>query len=302
MSFDGNVFYEGGGKPKTGRGYMDKMLGDNLGDTKAKSYFISSSYPEVMGFVLPQTVAELRDSPLLAATVLQLTSTAKSMQVSREGSTLVLSLRIPEPYIAYAKKLDLDRIANRGSKDPGTEELIAAYSRVRRLDWDRQVELWLDLEKGCAIKGRKDFNPEGKLIQTIECEDFRYTHKGNLWLPWKCTVKSYVKNPHLLDVFTDDPERTDTIELQEVTFQPREDISFVLDYGPGTLVTDRSTEAAAAAPSGSVTYTVPAEKNELREAANAVRVTSPVKVIFISVNLIVAAGLIYLLLRRRFRR
>src|SRR5260370_322120 len=182
MSFDGSVFYSGT-KRKAGHPSLVKLLGENPGDPYAKNTFIPSAYLDAVGFGVPQTAPQWKDSSLVS-TVLQLISTGKVMNVSTEGSTLMLSVRIPEPYVAMAKKHDLETLATEGSpKSAGNDQMFAAYRRLRELDWYRKVELWLDLEKGGAIKRRKDSNPEGKLIQTVEFQDFLNTHKANLSLP-----------------------------------------------------------------------------------------------------------------------
>jgi RNA polymerase sigma factor (sigma-70 family) len=230
MSFDGSTFYLGN------KSHVLKLLGANPGDPKAKDIYLPSPYFDAVGFGLPETAAQWKENPATVSTVLQLVSTGKVMGVSTDGPTLKLTLKIPEPYVEKARKLDLDAMAK--GNPLNSAQFVAAYLRVRELDWYRQVELWLDPEKGYAIKRRKDSNPEGKLIQSIDCDDFRYMRRGKLWLPWKCTVKSYLESPPFLKGFRNNPQRIDEIEVQDLTFEPRADVSFSLDYGIGTRVND----------------------------------------------------------------
>ena len=227
------------------------------------------------------------------------------MDLSTEGSTLTLILRIPEPYVTAARRLDLDQLSGQmqqgGAKEADIKYLIDSYRRVRSLDWFRQVEIWLDTEKGFALRRRKDSNPNGRVIQTIECRDFQYTKRAHLWLPWKCAVTTYVKSPELFIAFTDEPNETDRIELHEVTFDPRKDVSFKLNYGTGTLVTDRSTKAARASWLDGKSYVIPAGKGELREASIRAQ-AERWRPTFLVLNIIVLLVLVLVLWYRARRR
>lgn len=293
MAFDGSVFYIGN-NGRQGQPLVLKMLGDNSEDPQTKYVYIDCDYLDAAGFKLPSTVREWKNSQL-QSTVLELVSTGTIVDQSTVGAILSLKLRIPEPAIVNAKRLNLDVLADEmlqgGSTHAQVEQSIEAYRRVRALGWDRQVELELDMEKGFALRRRVDTNPEGKRIQTIECNDFEYTEQAALWLPRKCTVKTYVKSPELLNVFTDDANRTDSIELAEIGFQKREDVAFELDYGAGTLVSDRSSTAAKESPAGEVAYTAPAEGDALREAANKARL-GRWRGYFIVINVVVFVALV----------
>jgi hypothetical protein len=271
MSFDGKIFYLGSSS-KGNATLLTKMLGENPDDPQTVNTYIKCQYLDAIGYVFSQTVRQLKASTPASSAVMQLASEGKITSVSTEGTLLRLTLQIPEPYVVAAKALDLDELAKQrqqqlSSKPAEIEQYIAAYRRVRSLDWIRNVELWLDMDKGYALTRRKDTNPDGRLIQTIECEDFKHTEHGNLWLPQHCTVKTYVKLPELLNVFTDKPNETDRIKLQEITFQPQKDISFKLVYGTGTLVTDRSTKEAKASKFGGLSHMVPADNESIRKAA-----------------------------------
>jgi len=298
MAFDGTVFYLGH-TGKVGAPRLLKMLGDNAEDPQARNTFTSCPYLDAAGFSLPRTVRQWKESTLVS-TVLQMTSVGTITDLSTEGSTLALILRIREPYVTAAKQLDLDQLSRQmqqgGATEADIKNRIKSYRRVISLDWFRQVEIWLDTEKGFALRRRKDSNPEGRVIQTIECRHFRYTKRANLWLPWKCTVTTYVKSPELFMAFTDEPNETDRIELHELTFKPRKDVTFKLDYGTGTLVTDRSTKAAKASRFGGTSYVIPSGKENLRAQAGHWRS------IFFALNFIVLLVLVLVLLYRGRRR
>jgi len=160
----------------------------------------------------------------------------------------------------------------------------------------RKVELWLDPAKGYALKRRVDSTPDGKLIQTIECENFESTGRGQLWIPRTSRIRTFLKLPDELDGFAEEAVRTDTVTLTSFSFDPRKDVSFVISYGPGAFITDRSTAAAGTAPEGKVTFIEPADVNALREAANRAR---PRLSVIVFINVFVLFVLVGVVLWRR---
>ena len=84
------------------------------------------------------------------------------------------------------------------------------------------------------------------MIKSTSCEDFKSYVGSKVWLPQKCVMKCYVSMPEILTGFTEYPCQIHTITLNAAAFDeaPPSDVSFRLDFGPGTVMSDRSTIAA----------------------------------------------------------
>jgi len=297
-AFDGKVFYygsiNGDGSPM-----LTRLLGEIPEDPLAKYYPAGCASLLVMGIDLPTTVSGWKNFSLTSS-LLKLTNDAESLSIEDGGNSLLkLTVQIPEPVVVNAKSLDLEEFesCSRDSTDAATlERIVQRYQNLRSMNLLRKVELWLDPAKGYALKRRVDSTPDGKLIQTIECENFESTGRGQLWIPRTSRIRTFLKLPDELDGFAEEAVRTDTVTLTSFSFDPRKDVSFVISYGPGAFITDRSTAAAGTAPEGKVTFIEPADVNALREAANRAR---PRLSVIVFINVFVLFVLVGVVLWRR---
>jgi hypothetical protein len=173
--------------------------------------------------------------------------------------------------VADAQTTDLDLEATRmlqtGSSELEVRARIEAIKQLRSSGRKRRVDLWLDPHRGYGLIRRVESTEEGKVICKVAADAWEQFGNDKTWLPRTCTIRTYVADPYMLKGFADAPERTDSIELQDVTFGPARDISFALDYGPGTWIEDRSSEAAKASKSGQLSYIQADSLSKLRDAA-----------------------------------
>jgi hypothetical protein len=276
-SFDGKVFYTGSAAAPNGKlTVIGKWLGENLDDPRAERRPTGFPYLEAVGFSLPRTIAAWK-SALFESEIVHLTSPASAHLTIEPGEVLKLRFQIPEPAHLNAQTVDLDQMAQDMKRNGATAETVASavdrFKRLRSEEAPRRVEMWLDPKLGYALIYRVDSTFEGKRIRTIDCSDFKFTGRASLWLPQKCVIKIYVKNMMQLFGFTDVPTETRTFGLEQVSFEPRADVTFALDCQPGTAIFDRSVVAARTAPSGQLNYIAPSTNVALRDSARGVRTT-----------------------------
>jgi hypothetical protein len=271
MSYDGHTFYDGVSRKK-GTSIVTRYLGDNPGDQVAAMRRVDVPYLEAAGFVLPATIGEWK-APALDSAVLRCAAIGRLTKTLVEGSILRLQFEIPEPVVSYAQRVDLDAMASRsgGIARPNVKAQIEALRRARTLDPMRRVEFWLFSNKGYCVSRREDRTRDGRLIETIDCDDFALFGDSSVWLPRHCLRQGYVRAPQVLGAFSQAPVSKTDIQLQELSHARPEGISFKLAYGSGSAVVERSTLAAKQSPQGQISYLEPEDAKALRDAANQVK-------------------------------
>lgn len=241
MAFDGKVFSLGSRTTQPG---LSRFLGENPGDGMARNVQVTEPYLEAIGFPLPLTVADWKSSRM-ESFLLSSLKAGRLLKVSQNGDTLQLELEVPDPEIVFARELDLIQMAtNLGPTDPNTPQWIQAYRELGTQKAVRLTKVTLDRTKGWAILRREDRTPDGKLIRTIECSELASFEQEGLWLPKSCTIREFVKRKALLKDFTDEPYTTRKLTLSNFSRNIPADVTFTLDLGPGTLITERSTRAS----------------------------------------------------------
>ena len=270
LAYDGDVFYHGSA---TGDGYpvLHKFLGVNEDDERAARFRVSFRYLEAAGFHLPEYISGWKNA-VVTSNVLRLADIAESIEQKSVQSMLQVRFLIPEPAVEAAKKVNLDELATQmGMADPGTVAKAARrYQWLRSQNLKRSIEFTLDPAKGYAVTRRVDRTGDGKLIQEMVAENFRSTGIADLWLPGRCTTRKYLRDAAKLEGFTSNPD-TIVLTLEDMSFEKRRNMDFTVSYGPGSMVADRSTEAAMASPDGQVDYIVPADSATLRGISRSVR-------------------------------
>ena len=230
-SFDGHIYYHG--NPDASPRSLTRYLGENPDEQEAESIGFQVPYLDSVGYWLPKYIAEWRTAAFDSA-ILKGLRDGKLLKLTEDSSTLTLEMEVPDPSVLYARKIDWDRIAKVGNQ----QAVADRYRKLSQLDPMRRVVFKLDRDKGYALVRQEDRTPAGKLIQTIDCEDFEYFPKAQLWLPRTCVTRGFANI--FLNEFTDEPAFTTTVKLDEISFVKPEDVSFKIDYGPGSSVIDLS--------------------------------------------------------------
>lgn len=308
IAYDGHTYYLGknskGGSPS-----IKTMLGDNPDSPYAWQHVTKTClYLEAAGYRLPRKVAQWEEGATLTSIVLDYLQAGdvNHIEIIDEGgaSLLAVSVTIPDPVVFDAQTMDLDLIAKEmrqnGSSRAEIEERIDKLLQLRNSGRKRRVDLWLWPDKDYSLVRRVESTLDGKKIYEVEAADFKTFGKASVWLPRNGTIKTFVRNARLATDFLSEPNRTDLIHLDRVSFQPRDDIPFKLNYGPRTFIVDRSSEAARSSPSGEINYIEPASLDELREAANAQRPRSSWRWLLVA-NVILVVLLLVGLAIYRFR-
>lgn len=301
ISYDGRVFYLG----KNSKGATPSiitMIGDNPENPQVwQNYTKTCLYLEAAGFQLPRKVAQWKGGRLTSIVLDDLSAgVVKGTEIDKGDNSLVLKLEIPDAAVFDAQKTNLDLLtkemkqSNTDAKE--IQQQIAEVKALRTSGRRRLVELRLDPKRNYALVRRIESTPDGKPIYDIAAHNFEQFIEQGIWLPKNATIKTYVRDTQLVKGFENEPNRIDVIELQNVSFQRRSDVSFELNYGPGTDLTDRSSLASKSAPKGELNYRVPGSLADLRHAAT----TQRRRQWFITINVALLVLLIALLVRKHF--
>ncbi|WP_010585806.1 M56 family metallopeptidase [Schlesneria paludicola] len=250
-AFDGQVFYLG--SPGLGRGHVTKFLGENRDSKEAQTLTVHVYYLEAAGFQLPRSFADWRTSTL-DSSILKAAAEGKINKLTEEGSILTLEMEVPDQTVLIARKIDLEAM-KREAETRGSQlfkdnqfKLIDLYRKVAAREPWRKTVIKLDRQKGYALRHQTDETLDGKRIQTIDCEEFEHFPQQQIWLPRRCIERDYTRSPFFLQDFTDEPELTTQIKLDSIAFTKPDEVSFKIDYGPGSRVTDRSRPTAEPIP------------------------------------------------------
>jgi len=187
--------------------------------------------------------------------------------------------------VVRAKATDLQRERESLEGGRNSAEFIKthmdALQRMQTLLPRRTVVFTLDPQRSYGVLDRNDFTPDGHCILRVECERWSYFERGSIWLPKKC-VESYFTDRFSLTQFSDKPRLQIILELETIEFGSPTNARFALDYNrPGSVVIDRTTPEARQRKRHEVAYTVSANGNLLRDAANvALRDVSRGRVLF----------------------
>jgi hypothetical protein len=303
-TYDGNTYYLGknseGGRPS-----IRTMLGDNPDSPQAWQNFTKTClYLEAAGYRLPRKVAEWKGGKLTSV-VLECLMEGEVDRVTTDPATslLLVSVRIPDPAALNAKTIDLDLRADEMKQNLSSpaeiKQRIGELSRLRTSDRKRRVELWLNPGKGYSLVHRVESTLEGKVIYEIEATDLKQFGKAGVWLPENGTIKTFVRDTEFATGFQSQPDRTDVVHLEHVSFEPRKDISFVLDYGSGTTIVDGSSKEAKSSPSGQIVYEKPGSLKDLRHAAESNQSRRWVLVINVILVVLLAVGVAIRRIRSR---
>jgi hypothetical protein len=291
-AYDGKVFYLGT-IDKNGTPRVFTFLGDNPQGKDSRMSIEQVAYLRAAGFLLPETIPEWT-AGAVKSLALQYAQEGRLANVTVGKTHVTLRLDIPDQAILSAKRTDIDSMIKQlGLRDESTKRQFSdAYQKMRALDPIRRVELTLAADKGYALERRSEYTADRKLIQTTENADFERIGATQLWLPRSCAVRGFVKSTLLYNEFSQQPYDTVEHKLLSFSFEVPSDVSFKLAYPPGSVVFDRSSKAAKESTKGKVIYQVPANGDELRAAAEAVRPGWRRSTVLLTVNAIVLLSLL----------
>jgi hypothetical protein len=269
MAFDGTTFFVGSLR-KNGRSSVVKLLGDNPRGAGVETIAVRSPFLDAAGISVPSTPLAWRSSSIEALPLFY-QRTGSVLDVSSDNQGLMVQFEIPDPAVLAARKLDLDREAKNlqagGSSADDVRQTLEAYQHIRSLEPVRRIQVRMDPDRHFAVTNREERTADGKLIQTFEAEDFAYYDSRDLWMPAKCIMRQYLSAPSLLRGFTAEPYLTVQFHLIELSFEKRDEISFELQYGPGSTVTDHSVAVPATGSQVGATHIVPAAADSRGDAA-----------------------------------
>ncbi len=159
----------------------------------------------------------------------------------------------------------------------------------------------LDPERGYTLRRRMVWYESGQLEARIDCLDLIKLENPDHWLPRRIEIERY--HPK---AFPDRPLIEETITVTEMHNDPIPPEQFVLTYTePGTRVADGTLPGADSQPSGRVSYTVPANPEDLDEVIRTA-IEGPkgrrTPWFVLGANLVILAVVVtFLLLRRRWK-
>lgn len=271
FSFDGEFFYTG--RPDSGEGQptlnkypVANPLPDQLGVN-----FLGNEYFVACGYRLPTGVSDFQSSLAKSEVLAMLASGADMLETSTanvNGQPLLrVALRTENPLQRQAAAIDLSKYEQELRRGPADEKSIQAelqgVKKLRDLPPYHVYAFFLDPEMEYTVRQREARYPGGRLLLRGVCEDFEQIQGRKLWLPRKCTTK-YFADRRLPGMAFDEALRVEVINVTEISLNAVPDERFALRYlKPGTYVTDRSLPEASSAKDGAVSYTVPANPEDL---------------------------------------
>lgn len=141
-------------------------------------------------------------------------------------------------------------VADDGYRLAATTELIHGCACLV-LEKAGHDKVWLDVEKGYAVRRRERCNPDtGTLVARVDCFDFRCYHSDGaiIWLPWRIETVRF--NQPADGVAASGKYTTDVTQVTALTVNDVSDDVFVFIPPPGTLIQDRDTGRYTQIPGG----------------------------------------------------
>jgi hypothetical protein len=240
ISFDLNNIYSGNKLTHMKREGSDPLititpLDDHL-RTHPEHYALRTEFLERAGFALPERYRELRLPP-------------KSRVLSLiDGGARVTS--VVDDKAAGAAKIVIE---------------LATKDRIHRFT--------LDPSRRFAVLREEELTSAGKLVVRTECEGFVALAGAEVHLPTTIRV-SHFNWYSAPEKFSDAPLIVTTYTTSNLSHDPIAPGEFILTpkyLEPGTVVGDGSLPEAAKLPGGRVTYVVPADPSDLKDAIEAAK-------------------------------
>lgn len=267
-AFDGEIFYFG--EPEVLGGVMEparlgKYLVNDETDPDHWRRLFEFPYLDGASFYAPVSIAEVKAFSSIEPLLLRYLKENDSTKVKKVGENLQVTVRITDPEVVRAQKVDLDRQRQLLEAGPNSSEAVAKQIEHLKVLQDmtpkRTVKFVLDPKRGYGVIERENWNAVGHRTVRIQSDKWKYYKPEGIWLPSRCDILYYED--------ASDKVRTKfTCELKQIEFSPRTNVQFALDYRKaGTLIRDRTTPEARTNTYHEVTYTVAADGMLLRDAA-----------------------------------
>jgi hypothetical protein len=229
-SFDGKSCYGGNG-PKPDRNHDPGLIIEPLELVESQTYELC--YPEFLGYAgiaFPRCGSELKQSP-----------TSSLLRLLEQGCSLI---RVQDSSVNGKKSLIVD-LRGKGRWPEDNQNYLFSYTLLPDYRY--------------AVQRIEQRSLDGKLLQSVENNNFMIVPGRESYLPKKSTVRYYTwisipkkvtEQPLLEDVFTVDEVNTQTIDKKQ--FCLRESYR-----SPGTNITDNTL------PSNKKTYVIPANPEDI---------------------------------------
>ena len=289
ISYDGHVFYVG--TPLEGRhSTLMKLLGENPDGRGVHDPLLKDTYLDAAGFYIPPTPHAWL-SETLNSLVIQSVNDGTLLTCDVSENSVVLQVEVPDRVVLRAGQTDIEALKKEwtasGTDPEFIERELSILAELKEMIPKRVLRFVLDPTKDCAVVERSETTADGKVILRVSCSDFQSAGEATLQLPKECRIE-YFTIPGTLSDHSESPHLTVKAMLKNVSFNPRNDVQFALNYdAPGTVVGDRSTIEAKHSASGQVDFSVGASEEELARAAMLVKATESNSSLFVAVNLVV---------------
>ncbi len=275
-SFDGRVFFIGH-PSKTGDSTLLTVLGENPSGRGVDERLVKNEYLHAAGFFVPETPLQWRDERP-GSLVVRNIKLGLVTKVSVNGNLVTLAVESPDELVLESRKVDLaafEAELRSLDSDPNyIEQELTAIKSTQKAEPIKYSEFVLDASIGYALAQHKETTADGRLRFSVTASEHQKYALADtntaIWLPKTCAIQSYFV-PDTFSQHAETPYVVATAHLDSFSFSPREN-EFALVYETaGTLVGDRSSAEAKNAPGGQINFTVDADADALRFAADSAR-------------------------------
>jgi len=273
-SFDGSLFY-----------YGDLEAGANSYPSVLKKYIpgdatdqeqltpIYFGYFAAAGMLSPQQISDLKGYTSLQIALSMTLNEDSGIKVALDGEKIRMTAEIPDRLVLNARSKNIEweqrQFENTKTSPAFISKYIEQLKEMQRMPARRTVKYLIDPKRGYGIVEREDFTQDGRRIQQLETDEWKYYRDVDMWLPHHCVERYYSQRFALTD-FSESPRLTVTYDVSKVAFQQQE-LAFNLEYKKqGSLIIDRSTPEAQRRPEHTVAYIVAANGSLLEETASSV--------------------------------
>lgn len=275
FAFDGKFCYTG--EPDFGSPTVPAILckHDPLDDSDPERLLrmVNLDYLELAGFSAPECPTDCAKSPLVSSVLLHYAKESDLTKVQADGDVLRISFRVPDPVLARARALNLERERERLSKLKNGPEYVSKQIKeledMRSQPPRRFVNVVVDPKRGYAILEREDTTLAGQTILRAWSDHWAHYTPPDLWMPRRIIEDFYTDRWKIIG-FSDQPRVTLTYELEHAKFGGNEmtEFNLPLEYKKAaTLVSDYSVPEAKAVSDHHIDYVVAADGKLMRGSA-----------------------------------
>lgn len=281
FAFDGRVL-AGGGFSEAGGAYR-RLRKDLVEDLDGGAEYFGAVNHRFLGLYFPQGASELSRMGSLRSFVMSQLESCLNVTAVRETELddrvmQLISVVVENPQWRLLQDLDLAKeeslLRMSAESDSWIEKHLATLERAREtVDREVTYTFWLDPEYGCALRRWQETALDGSLLMQADCTDWKHLPGHQIWLPGRCAIQQFTFPEDYSGEVFEQPFLTLHLTVSELDTSPVSDDVFTLNYNvPGALITDATLPEAKQA-GEPVTYTVPADLNDLDRTIERARVS-----------------------------